>query len=516
MPSHEKPTGSALRCWTALLLLTCYVPACTGWKTQQAAPQDVVAKHPRAIKVTRSDGTQIELTSPSIEADSLVGVRTGRAPSDSSQARVAVALSDVSQVAVEQTDVGKTVALVAGVGLAVVVVAAAASNCCGPNFGNGDSLESSPLVYSWDGRNWRLDSGTFAGAITEGAARADVDNLVYAAAEGGELRLKLTNELRETDYVDALAVLAVDHEKAVDIAPDAAGALHAVGPLVAPFRATDFLGRDALEAVERADGRSWESVVTGRDTARAADIRDGVELVFLRPPGQDHARLVVDGQNTAWVPAMLSEFVSMHGPATQAWYDSLDSRPAQMRQLATMMRREGFLTVSLWTPEGWVPQGYLPAPGPELSKRQVQPLDLSAMRGDTVRLRLESAPSFWLLDLAAIDFSLERAMRVDTLRPTRAVDLAGRDVLPLISAVDGRHWQIETGDAADVRFSVPDIPAGATRSYLVESRGWYRIRPPAVEQPNLALLDRLLNEPGAASRYSVSRMNAFLEALARR
>jgi hypothetical protein len=120
-----------------------------------------------------------------------------------------------------------------------------------------------------------------------------------------------------------------------------------------------------------------------------------------------------------------------------------------------------------------------------------------------------------LLDLAAIDFSPERAMRVDTLRPTRAVDLAGRDVLPLISAVDGRHWQIETGDAADLRFSAPEIPAGAARSYLVESTGWYRIRAPAVEQPDLALLDRLVNEPGAVSRYSVSRMNEFLEALAR-
>jgi hypothetical protein len=118
--------------------------------------------------------------------------------------------------------------------------------------------------------------------------------------------------------------------------------------------------------------------------------------------------------------------------------------------------------------------------------------------------------------VTAIDFSPERAMRVDTLRPTRAVDLAGRDVLPLISTVDGRHWQIETGDAADVRFSASEVPAGAARSYLVESTGWYRIRAPAVEQPNLALLYRLLNEPGAASRYSVGRMNAFLEALARR
>jgi hypothetical protein len=504
-------TGSPVSRWTALLALTCYLPACTGWKTQQAAPQDVVAtKHPKTIRVTRSDGTQVEIASPSIEADSIIGVRAGSAPRDSLRARVAIALSDISQVAVQQTDAAKTVVLAAGVGLAVILVAAAASDCCGPSFGNGDSLKSSPLVYSWDGRNWRLDSGTFAGAITEGAARTDVDNLVYAAAEGGELRLKVANELQETDYVDGIAVLAVDHESDVGIAPDAAGAVHTVGPLVSPVRATDFLGRDALDAVRSADGRSWESVVTGRDTSRAADIRDGVELVFLRPPGRNSGRLVVDGQNTAWVPAMLSEFVSMHGRATQAWYDSLDSRPAQLRQLATMMAREGSLTVSLRTADGWARQGYVLAPGPELSKRQIQPLDLSSVVGDTVRLRLESAPSFWLLDLVAMDFSPERSMQVDTLRPERPVDLAGRDVLPLISTVDGRYWRIETGDAAELRFPAPDVPAGVARSYLVESTGWYRIRAPAVGEPNVALLGRLLNEPGAASQYSVDRMNRLL------
>jgi hypothetical protein len=476
----------------------------------------VATKHPKTIKVTRSDGTQVEIANPSIEGDSLIGVLARGASSDSLHNRMAIALSDISQVAVQQTDAGKTVALVAGVGLAVIVVAAAASNCCGPNFGNNDSLKSSPLVYSWDGHEWRLDSGTFAGAITEGAARTDVDNLAYAATERRQLRLKVTNELQETDYVDALSVLAVDHEAGVGIAPDAAGTLHTVGPLVPPIRATDLLGRSALDAVRSADGRSWESVATGRDTARAADIRDGVELVFLRSPGQSRARLVVDGQNTAWVPAMLSEFVSLHGRATQAWYDSLDSGPVPLRQLGSMMVREGFLTVSLRTADGWVPEGSIPAPGPELSKRQIQALDLSSVVGDTVRLRLESAPSFWLLDQIAIDFSPERPMHVETLRPERAVSVDGHDMLPLVSDLDGRYWVIETGDAAELRFAVPDVPLGMARSYLLQSTGWYRIRAPAVGEPNVSLIDNLLNQPGAGSRYSVGRMNGLLEALVRR
>jgi len=507
--------GSPLTRSTALLLLACYLPACTSWRTQQAAPQDVIAaQHPQAIRVTRTDGSQVEITSPRIEADTLIGHRAGVAPRDSAEARVAIPLSEVAQIEVRQNDAGKTIALAAGVGLAVLLIAAAASNCCGPNFGSGDSLKSSPLLYSWDGRNWRLDSGTFAGAITEGAARSDVDNLQYATAQGRQVRLKVTNELQETDYLDALSLLAVDHDPEVGVAPDGAGVLHTVGPLAPPVRAIDFRGRDALTAVGAADGRSWESVVTGRDTAAAEDIRDGVELVFLRRPGLDHARLVVDGQNTAWVPAMLTAFVRMHGGATQAWYDSLDARPQQLRELTAMMAREGFLTVSVWTGDRWIRQGFIVAPGPELAKRQVQVLDLSSVQGDSVRVRLESAPSFWLLDLVALDSSVERPVSPRVVQPERAVDAGGRDVLPLIAAADRIYYTLETGDAAELRFSIPEVPVGLARSYLVQSTGWYRIRAPAAGEPEVATIDRLLTEPGAASRYSVGRLNGLLRALA--
>jgi len=46
------------------------------------------------------------------------------------------------------------------------------------------------------------------------------------------------------------------------------------------------------------------------------------------------------------------------------------------------------------------------------------------------------------------------------------------------------------------------------------SAGWYRIRAPAAGEPEVATIDRLLTEPGAASRYSVGRLNGLLRALA--
>lgn len=68
--------------------------------------------------------------------------------------------------------------------------------------GGSDQTYSCPLVYSWDGQRWRLDSGTFGGAIMPALARTEVDNLLHAVPVGDSLRLRITNELNETDHLD--------------------------------------------------------------------------------------------------------------------------------------------------------------------------------------------------------------------------------------------------------------------------------------------------------------------------
>ena len=50
------------------------------------------------------------------------------------------------------------------------------------------------------------------------------------------MRLKLANQLNETDYVDALAVLAVDLDSGFTVAPDASGRLHTVGAATPSFQ----------------------------------------------------------------------------------------------------------------------------------------------------------------------------------------------------------------------------------------------------------------------------------------
>ncbi len=498
--------GSRVHRTIAALLIVLYLPACSSWTTLPAAPaQAVSAKHRNVVRLLLRDSTTVQLAHPLVEGDSLVGrVPDPASVPDSLRPRRAVAIADVTAVQVPSLTTTSTV--LAGVGVAALLVAVIAATSDGISFGSTGQA-SCPVVYAWDGRGWVLQSGTFAGAIAEGVARTDVTAMPQAVATGGRLRLEVRNELEETDHLDALSVLAVDHAPGVTIAPDAGGALHAVGVLAAPAIARDLRGRDVLAQVAALDGRAWESALVPRDTARPEDLRDGIELAFAHPANAGTAHLVVDARNPSWVPFLLERALAAHAGALDAWYDSLRLSPRAAEAYRQAVVREAGLRVLLWRDGRWQAQGVVLDPGPELTRRQVVPLDLAGLATGPVRVRLESAPSFWLLDRVALAAGPEPAFTVRELGPAAAVTADGRDVLTLVAAADGRDWAFEQGERAALDVPVPAVPAGVERSYLVRAAGWYRLRVPLRGDADYAALERLLAEPGAFTRWAVGLGN---------
>jgi hypothetical protein len=409
------------------------------------------------LRVTLADGRHYTITAPFVAADSLRGVEP-----DHMDRLVSLALSDIWQLEVRRTNAAGTALLV----LATASVAAAAILSAQPQpTPPAGTYAGCPLVYSWDGSRWRLDSGTFGGAIAAPLARTDVDLLAHARVERGRLRLRLRTELDETDHTDAIRVVAVDHPPGVTVAPDAAGRLHTVGPLTAPVAAHDFQGRDALTRVRRLGDWSWESVPTGRDSAQLRDIRDGLQLVFPRPAGARQALLVVDGENTPWAPMMLEEFVGWHGRETAAWYDSLDTQPALAEGLAHLITAAGSLTVSVWDGNQWRVGGSIGIAAPEAPRRQVVVLGLAGVPGGSVQVRIEGTPSFWSLDQIAMDYSAPRRLTLHAVALERAVDDRGRQVAAALDAADGRYYVTERGDGAELRFRAPPAVRGMNRSW---------------------------------------------------
>ncbi len=527
----------ALRRVVALLLSTALVvtaAGCTSWKKQRIGAQDILAQSNdmKTMRLTLVDDSRAEIMNPRIESDTLRGVLVRRSLSPGEPLTISqsfgesnIALADIRAVELRKFSAGKTVLFVAfGVGVTAVIVALATQDHSKTNYspppsssggggGDGCIFCSCPLLYSWDGSGWVLDSGTFGGAFLSALAYTDVDNLDALVTSSGAVRIRLAAGDQETDHVDQVSLLAVDHDPSVIVAPDLKGELHAVAAPSAPVEARDSRGRDVLHLVTAPDSRYWESSIAARDTSVAEDLRDGITLEFPRATTNVSGRLVVRAHKTPWAAYLMRSFVRAHGSAVSNWYAAMEREPERTAAFRGILEEEVHLRISVWEDGKWVSHGSVWGGGPEIAKTHAIPIDLSGVSGETVRVRLESAPSFWLIDWVALDEAPEPSFTTHDLTATSAIRDDGGDVRPALRARDGDDLVLTTGETVDLTFAAPESPAGAARTYLARTHGWYRFHTPETGLPDAALLDYVLHQPRGVSKMSVAWMNNALATL---
>jgi hypothetical protein len=113
----------------------------------------------------------------------------------------------------------------------------------------------------------------------------------------------------------------------------------------------------------------------------------------------------------------------------------------------------------------------------------------------------------WMLHGAEADFSRTPALAVTDLEPASARTVHGDDIRGLLATVDGRRYVMNPGlDSADLVFDALPPKPGLLRSFVLEATGYYTILVPAEGEPQRALYDTLIREPGAFGRYSAELM----------
>jgi len=232
------------------------------------------------------------------------------------------------------------------VGIAALIIGSVVPDCifCGADFDSS----SCPYVYSFDGERYVRDAELFAGAIFPAAQRTDWSRLDHLAADHGQYRLKITNEREETEYVDELSLLAVDHPLGTEVVPTFEGSLCLLHRAQPPTVATSFAGSDVLDLVAAIDDQIWIGNPFGRNPDDSSQLRDGLNLQFPRPHDADSVTLALNVRNTSWGAYLQNQFVQLLGKDAQAWYDTLDNSLAARQALHRTMLREGMLQVLLW------------------------------------------------------------------------------------------------------------------------------------------------------------------------
>ncbi len=313
------------------------------------------------------------------------------------------------------------------------------------------SKGSCPHLYAWDGEHYQLDSDLVSGALYKGAEREDMDRLESLRAVDGVYRVRIQDDLQETDNVDSLSLVVVDAPSSVTVLPTQRGELAFVSAMAAPI------------TTAREEG-----------TFESGEPRETWTLTFKRPEGSGATTgvLVLHGRTTAFAEKAFVEYMATMGQATRPLLElhATDNNCSCSREyMDEEMDRLGLpLAVTV---AGTDARLRVDPIGPAVLRSQAIPIALPPS-GDVV-VRLEGTPRFWEVDHVMLG-ATEAPHDATVLLPARATSaVRTRDALRLLGKSDGERMSLAPGQFVDVEFDSPPQAIGTTRTVVAKMRGYY-------------------------------------------
>ena len=483
----------------AAVLLVLAVPLmqteCYVRKIQPEPPQKVPQPQTeKIIGITTMKGEDVSFDRPG------AAIRGNTLYASVKKTPYEISLDQVQRFWIEHRELSKwrTYGLVAAVGLGILIAAS-------PKGGGGGSSGSCPFVYSWDGTQYVFDAEPYGGAISRGLEKDDYTPLDHLRRDNGLYRLKIMNEVDETQFTNVAELWIVDHPAGTRVAADMQGNLYTLEASESLVSARDQLGHDLLPWLRATDRLIWEPSTVADSHG---NLKDNIVMTFPKPAGAKRAKLVANVATGLWGSYMVRKMVELRGRDISSWYTLMDESANARDALFAWELREGLYALRIYVeePTGWEPRGILTGLGPLISQDRVVPLDVSRVQGNQLRIRIHPTTGFWAFNSFAVDYSSDRAMKVVRVAPSTAWDSQGNNVLPELVASDDRYFAMPNiGDFADLTFPAPRQHPGTDRNVLLHSRGYYRLHLAENSDPNRAILDEVENVEGAAGRYAANQ-----------
>ena len=168
------------------------------------------------------------------------------------------------------------------------------------------------------------------------------------------------------------------------------------------------------------------------------------------------------------------------------------------------------LSVYVQTDKGWEFVDYFNSLGPLATRDLVMPIDLTRVKGENVRVKLQCGFMFWEVDYVSMDFSKNISVDVSRLIPTSAFDEKGAEVSELIAASDDKYLiQPEIGNVVTVKYSSVTPKDGYAQTIFLHSRGYYEYIREYENWPNVSYL-QTFKDRGAFTKFSKEQYDVFV------
>lgn len=358
---------------------------------------------------------------------------------------------------------------------------------------------SCPFISVHNGQEYVLQGETFGGSIYPSLAREDFVPLPSAAV-GPEVRIMISNELKERQYTDMANLVLVEHSKGEQIIMTPEGNLMLVKEMNEPQSAVLNDNIDVLREI----GHTDNIPCAFNDPSTRSPINELV-VKFNNPGEGKKLSLFLDMRNSYWLEFLLGEFTSRFGSRYATWVKNQRTKPGQ--EIIDWQEAQYMpLTISVRTSDGWQEIKKVKTIGPLMNREVAILLDEFDFNGPIIDVSFKTGFMFWEIDrinLAVVDEVPLKS--VQNLKPSIAKDEAGRNVLKPLNSMDGHFLeQPEIGNRAYITYKIQDYSEEKAYSAFLHSKGYYE---PIRQYKGPADVEFLtqFREPGAFAKFSLSK-----------
>lgn len=411
---------------------------------------------------------------------------------------------EILYVNVEKTDVVKTCLISLGgvVAVAGVIFLIALA-----------TKESCPFIYSFDGDKYVFDAEPLGGATAKVLEREDYSRLENLKNVDGKYKLRIANEVDETQFIDRIQLIVVDHPFGTEMIYNNDGNSYIVKNPYPLFYATDENGTNINKFFEKDDNICWQSNMRSFINNNENIIRHKLTLAFPKPIEADSVKLIINAGTTLWGSNMIKEMLMLYGNEIDNWYEKINQKGIEFEQMMNFLRNEELFELKIYVneKEGWKEKAIIQGGGPFKTEKRIIELDVSNVQGDTLFLQINPPVGFWSFDYTAVEYDYYNKPDETVLEFISAIDHAGENVGGFLNAKDENYYSLpETGDYLNLEFEAPRIKEGLDRTVFVKTAGYYQIHLPKTGQPDYQLLYQFVTNSGKIVEFSTTKYEEWL------
>ncbi len=416
---------------------------------------------------------------------------------------VQIAQSQILYVRIEKSDVAGSIlasfGVLVGIILLIGLIAAATKQSC-------------PFVYSYDGEKYVFDAEPLGGATTKGLERTELSKLEHLKPVDGKYKLLVKNEVPETQHIDKMSMLVVDHPIESKVYADLLCDVNVINAPQEVLFAKDEHGSDISNFVKKEDDVFWQTKIPFDTTKFNNDLRHQLTLAFPKPNDKKKAKLIINAGTSLWGSQMIREMQTLYGDYIDTWYEQIDKKGIEKEQMMQFIEREELYIMKALVKEdeSWVNRSLINGGGPFIVETRTYDLDLQNVVGDTLFIKFSIPYGFWTLDYAAIDYGNYSTPIVNEIELSKAINHNEEDILTTLLAKDDNYYVMPiVGEYFLAEFDAPSIKEGYERTLFLNTNGFYKLHLKKDQPMQMETLVEIISEPKKIVSYSIDRFSEW-------